>query len=176
MAAMLMEIKSRLLLPRPPAAAAIEEDPRAELVRRLLEYERMKKAAQGLDELPQVGRDVVAISVWIEKTVSQRLPDVNPTDLAEAWRTLLHRARLSKHHRVTREELSVRAHMSSILRSLKERRVAEFAELFDPQRGVPVLVVTFLALLELARELLVEVTQSAGFGPIYVKLAHAESA
>jgi segregation and condensation protein A len=120
MAAMLMEIKSRLLLPRPPAAQAIEEDPRAELVRRLLEYERMKKAAQGLDELPQVGRDVVAISVWIEKTVSQRLPDVNPTDLAEAWRTLLHRARLSKHHRVTREELSVRAHMSSILRALKE--------------------------------------------------------
>ncbi|HEX6529243.1 MAG TPA: ScpA family protein [Burkholderiales bacterium] len=176
MAAMLMEIKSRLLLPRPPAAQAIEEDPRAELVRRLLEYERMKKAAQGLDELPQVGRDVVAISVWIEKTVSQRLPDVNPTDLAEAWRTLLHRARLSRHHRVTREELSVRAHMSSILRALKERRVAEFAELFDPQRGVPVLVVTFLALLELARELLIEVTQSAGFGPIYVKLAHAESA
>ena len=176
MAAMLMEIKSRLLLPRPPAAEAIEEDPRAELVRRLLEYERMKKAAQGLDELPQVGRDVVAISVWIEKTVSQRLPDVNPNDLAEAWRVLLHRARLSKHHRVTREELSVRAHMSSILRSLKERRVAEFGELFDPQRGVPVLVVTFLALLELARELLVEVTQSAGFGPIYVKLAHAEPA
>jgi len=176
MAAMLMEIKSRLLLPRPPAAAAVEEDPRAELVRRLLEYERMKKAAQGLDELPQVGRDVVAISVWIEKTVSQRLPDVNPNDLAEAWRTLLHRARLSKHHRVSREELSVRAHMSNILRSLRERRVAEFSELFDPGRGVPVLVVTFLALLELARELLIEVTQSAGFGPIYVKLAHAQSA
>jgi len=176
MAAMLMEIKSRLLLPRPPAATPIEEDPRAELVRRLLEYERMKKAAQGLDELPQVGRDVVAISVWIEKTVSQRLPDVNPSDLSEAWRTLLHRARLSKHHRVSREELSVRAHMSGILRSLRERRVAEFSELFDPVRGVPVLVVTFLALLELARELLVEVTQSAGFGPIYVKLAHAQSA
>jgi segregation and condensation protein A len=176
MAAMLMEIKSRLLLPRPPAAAAIEEDPRAELVRRLLEYERMKKAAAGLDELPQVGRDVIAISVWIEKTISQKLPEVNPGDLAEAWRALLHRARLSKHHRISREELSVRAHMSSILRALKERRVAEFAELFDPQRGVPVLVVTFLALLELARELLVEVTQSAGFGPIYVKLAHAQSA
>jgi segregation and condensation protein A len=176
MAAMLMEIKSRLLLPRPPAAEAIEEDPRAELVRRLLEYERMKKAAQGLDELPQVGRDVIAISVWIEKTVSQRLPDVSSADLAEAWRTLLHRARLSKHHRVSREELSVRAHMSSILRALKERRVAEFAELFDPARGVAVLVVTFLALLELARELLVEITQSAGFGPIYVKLANAQSA
>jgi len=176
MAAMLMEIKSRLLLPRPPSATPIEDDPRAELVRRLLEYERMKKAAQGLDELPQVGRDVIAISVWIEKTVSQRLPDVNAADLAEAWRSLLHRARLTAHHRVTREELSVRAHMSSILRALKERRVVEFSELFDPQRGVPVLVVTFLALLELARERLLEITQSAGFGPIYVKLAHAESA
>jgi segregation and condensation protein A len=176
MAAMLMEIKSRLLLPRPPSAAPIEDDPRAELVRRLLEYERMKKAAQGLDELPQVGRDVIAISVWIEKAVSQRLPDVDAADLAEAWRTLLHRARLTAHHRVSREELSVRAHMSSILRALKERRVVEFAELFEPQRGVPVLVVTFLALLELARELLIEITQSAGFGPIYVKLAHAQSA
>jgi segregation and condensation protein A len=176
MAAMLMEIKSRLLLPRPPSAAPIEDDPRAELVRRLLEYERRKKSSQGLDELPQVGRDVIAISVWIEKTVSQRLPDVNVADLAEAWRTLLHRARLTKHHRVSREELSVRAHMSSILRALKERRVVEFGELFEPQRGVPVLVVTFLALLELARELLIEITQSAGFGPIYVKLAHAQSA
>ena len=176
MAAMLMEIKSRLLLPRPPSAAPIEDDPRAELVRRLLEYERMKKAAQGLDELPQVGRDVIAISVWIEKTVSQRLPDVNAADLAEAWRSLLHRARLNKHHHVTREELSVRAHMSAILRALKERRVVEFGELFDPKRGVAVLVVTFLALLELARERLLEITQSAGFGPIYVKLAHAESA
>jgi len=176
MAAMLMEIKSRLLLPRPPSAEPIEDDPRAELVRRLLEYERMKKAAQGLDELPQVGRDVIAISVWIEKAVSQRLPDVNSADLAEAWRSLLHRARLTAHHRVTREELSVRAHMSAILRALKERRVVEFGELFDPKRGVAVLVVTFLALLELARERLLEITQSAGFGPIYVKLAHAESA
>jgi segregation and condensation protein A len=175
MAAMLMEIKSRLLLPRPPSAAPIEDDPRAELVRRLLEYERMKKAAQGLDELPQVGRDVIAISVWIEKTVSQRLPDVNVADLAEAWRTLLHRARLTKHHRVSREELSVRAHMSSILRALKERRVVEFGELFEPQLGVPVLVVTFLALLELARELLIEITQSECFAPIYVKLGHAQS-
>jgi segregation and condensation protein A len=176
MAAMLMEIKSRLLLPRPPSAQPIEDDPRAELVRRLLEYERMKKAAQGLDDLPQVGRDVIAISVWIEKAVAQRLPDVNAADLAEAWRSLLHRARLTAHHHVSREELSVRAHMSAILRALKERRVVEFGELFDPQRGVAVLVVTFLALLELAREMLVEITQSAGFGPIYVKLAHAQSA
>ena len=174
MAAMLMEIKSRLLLPRPPSAEPIEDDPRAELVRRLLEYERMKKAAQAIDELPQMGRDVIAISVWIEKTVSERLPDVDPQDLAEAWRGLLHRARMSAHHHVSREELSVRAHMSGILRALRERRVLEFAELFDPLRGVSVLVVTFLALLELARELLIEITQSECFAPIYVKLGHAE--
>lgn len=170
MAAMLMEIKSRLLLPRPPSAAPEEEDPRAELVRRLLEYEQMKKAAQELDELPQAGRDVIAISVWIERTIADRLPNVNPQDLAEAWRTLLHRARMSRHHHISREELSVREHMSGILRALRERRVLEFSELFDAQRGVPVLVVTFLALLELARELLVEITQSENFAPIYVKL------
>lgn len=174
MAAMLMEIKSRLLLPKPPAAEPTEEDPRAELVRRLLEYERMKRAAQALDELPQVGRDVIAISVWIESTIAQRVPDVAPQDLAEAWRGLLHRARLSAHHHVSREELSVRSHMSSILRALRERRVVEFAELFQPERGIAVLVVTFLALLELARELLVEITQSECFAPIYVKLAYAQ--
>jgi len=173
MAAMLMEIKSRLLLPRPPSAEPIEEDPRAQLVRRLLEYEQMKKAAQALDDLPQVGRDVIAISVWIEKTITERLPDVNPQDLAEAWRSLLHRARMSKHHQISREELSVREHMSAILRRLQERRVVEFGELFDPSRGVSVLVVNFLALLELARELLIEITQSENFAPIYVKLGHA---
>jgi segregation and condensation protein A len=174
MAAMLIEIKSRLLLPRPPSVAPEEEDPRAELVRRLLEYEQMKKAAQALDDLPQAGRDVVAISVWIERTIAERLPQVNPQDLAEAWRTLLHRARMSRHHHISREELSVREHMSGILRSLRERRVLEFSELFDPRRGVPVLVVTFLALLELARELLVEITQSENFAPIYVKLGYAQ--
>ena len=174
MAAMLAEIKSRLLLPRPPSVAAEEEDPRAELVRRLLEYEQMKKASQALDELPQAGRDVVAISVWIERTIAERLPQVNSQDLAEAWRTLLHRARMSRHHHISREELSVREHMSGILRSLRERRVVEFSELFDPQRGVAVLVVTFLALLELARELLVEITQSENFAPIYVKLGYAQ--
>jgi segregation and condensation protein A len=170
MAAMLMEIKSRLLLPRPPAAAPAEEDPRAELVRRLLEYERIKKAAAALDELPQVGRNVVAISVWIERQLSERLPDVHPQDLAEAWRGLLYRARMSRHHHISREELSVREHMSSILRALQEHRVLEFGELFQPERGVPVLVVTFLALLELARELLIEITQAECFAPIYVKL------
>jgi segregation and condensation protein A len=99
---------------------------------------------------------------------------VSPQDLAEAWRSLLARAKLSAHHHVSREELSVRAHMSGILRALRERRVLEFGELFEPARGVPVLVVTFLALLELARELLVEITQSECFAPIYVKLAYAQ--
>jgi segregation and condensation protein A len=174
MAAMLMEIKSRLLLPRPPSAEPLEEDPRAELVRRLLEYERIKKAAQSLEELPQAGRDVIAISVWIERTIVEKLPDVNAQDLAEAWRGLLHRARLSRHHTVSREELSVREHISSILRALRERRVMEFGELFQPERGVAVLVVTFLALLELARELLIEITQSECFAPIYVKLGNAQ--
>ncbi len=169
MAAMLIEIKSRMLLPRPPVVNE-EEDPRAELVRRLLEYEQMKKAALQLDALPQVGRDVLAISVLVERTAVERLPDVHPRDLAEAWRTLLSRARMTRHHRVSREELSVREHMSQILRQLKESRVAEFSELFDPARGVPVLVVTFLALLELARELLIDVTQSEGFAPIYIRI------
>jgi segregation and condensation protein A len=173
MAATLMEIKSRLLLPRPPAAEAAEEDPRAELVRRLLEYERIKKAAQQLDQLPQLGRDVLAVSVWVERVVGEQLPGVEAQDLAEAWRALLHRARLSRHHRVSREELSVREHMSGILRRLQERRVLEFGELFDPARGVAVLVVTLLAVLELARESLLELTQSESFAPIYVKLAHA---
>ncbi len=174
MAAMLIEIKSRMLLPR-PAAVVEEEDPRAELVRRLLEYEQMKRAAQQLDALPQVGRDVLAVSVLVERTAAERLPDVHPRDLAEAWRSLLVRARMSKHHRVTREELSVREHMSAILRQLREARVLEFSELFEPSRGVPVLVVTFLALLELARETLVDVTQAECFAPIYVRIAHAES-
>jgi segregation and condensation protein A len=175
MAAMLIEIKSRMLLPRPPVVNE-EEDPRAELVRRLLEYEQMKQAAQRLDALPQVGRDVFAISVLVERTALERLPEVHPRDLAEAWRTLLVRARMSRHHRVSREELSVREHMSQILRQLKDARVLEFTELFDPARGVAVLVVTLLALLELARELLIDITQSGAFAPIYVRIAYAESA
>ena len=173
MAAMLIEIKSRMLLPR-PAVVEEEDDPRAELVRRLLEYEQMKKAAQQLDALPQVGRDVLAISVLIERSALERLPEVHPRDLAEAWRTLLFRARMTRHHRVSREELSVREHMSQILRQLKESRVLEFSELFDPSRGMAVLVVTFLALLELARETLIDVTQSEGFAPIYIRIAHVE--
>ena len=175
MAAMLIEIKSRMLLPRSPSVAGEEDDPRVELVRRLLEYEQMKKAARKLDEMPQVGRDVVAVSVWIERTVVEQLPGVDPQDLAEAWRSLLYRARLSAHHLVTRDQLSVREHMTMILRKLNDAGMREFTELFDPSRGTPVLVVTFIALLELVRESLVEISQSECFSPIYVKLAHAQS-
>ncbi|HSD43902.1 MAG TPA: ScpA family protein [Burkholderiales bacterium] len=171
MAAMLMEIKSRLLRPRPPHAAEEGLDPRAELVRRLLEYERMKAAGQKLDALPQCDRDFTAVEVWIEQSIVKRLPQVHVHDLENAWRMLLARARLSRHHKVTRDELSVREHMTLILRKLTGAGFCEFASLFEPWRGVAVLVVNFLALLELAREGLIEVTQAEAYAPIYVRLA-----
>jgi segregation and condensation protein A len=169
MAAMLIEIKSRMLLPR-PSATHIEEDPRAELVRRLLEYEQMKLAAQRLNELPQAGRDFSLVQVLFERDVLQRLPEVRAEDLKVAWLTLLTRASVNQHHKVTREQLSVRAHMSRVLRQLQESRFIEFTELFEPARGVSMLVVTFLAVLELAREGLIEMTQQQAYSPIYVKL------
>ena len=169
MAALLIEIKSRMLLPR-PAATALEEDPRAELVRRLLEYESMKLAAQRLNELPQSGRDFSLVQVLFDQGVTERLPDVNPEDLRTAWLALLTRAAMNRHHRITREQLSVREHMTRILRRLQEVRYVEFRELFDPALGIAVLVVTFLAVLELARESLIEVSQQAAYAPIYVRL------
>ena len=132
----------------------------------------MKKAAAALDELPQVGRNVVAISVWIERQITERLPNVHPQDLAEAWRGLLYRARMSRHHHISREELSVREHMSLVLRRLQGRKFVEFQELFDATRGPQVLVVTFIAMLELARESLLEITQAEAYAPIYVRLAY----
>ncbi len=171
MAALLIEIKSRMLLPRPPREDAAEpEDPRAELVRRLLEYEQMKKAAYALGEIPVAGRDFSLVEVYIEQALTERLPDVHVADLSEAWRAILARARMTRHHRITREQLSVRSHMSRILRTLQPGTFVEFSQLFEPERGVPLLVVSFLALLELARESLVEITQQTPFDPIYVKL------
>lgn len=169
MAALLIEIKSRMLLPR-PAATALEEDPRAELVRRLLEYEQMKLAAQRMNELPQSGRDFSLVQVLFDQAVTARLPEVNPEDLRTAWLVLLTRAAMNRHHRITREQLSVREHMTRILRRLQEARFVEFRELFDPALGISVLVVTFLAVLELARESLIEVSQQAAYAPIYVRL------
>lgn len=135
----------------------------------------MKKAAKKLDELPQVARDFSLVSVWIEKVMTERLPDVDPEDLRAAWLGLIARARAARHHKVTREQLSVRERMSTILRRLQGDGFLEFSQLFNPLRGIADLVVTFLALLELAREALIQITQQGSFAPIYVR-AHTGSA
>ncbi|HEY0847442.1 MAG TPA: ScpA family protein [Noviherbaspirillum sp.] len=174
MAAMLIEIKSRMLLPVKKADTGEEpEDPRAELVRRLLEYEQMKLAAQQLDTLPQLGRDYVRAQIYIEQSMVTRWPEVGLNELQAVWADILKRAKLTQHHTITREELSVREHMTSILRRLQSTRFVEFADLFDPSRGVPVVVVNFIALLELAKETLIEITQAEAFAPIYVRLAYS---
>ena len=173
MAAMLIEIKSRMLLPPKKSADGREpEDPRADLVRRLVEYERIKLAASRLDALPLIGRDFLRAQVTIEQSLLPRLPEVRPEDLRQAWAEILRRARLTQHHTISREQLSMREHMSIVLRRLQGRRFVEFQDLFDASRGTPVLVVTFIALLELSRENLVEVTQAEAFAPIYVRLAY----
>ncbi len=173
MAAMLIEIKSRMLLPPKKVAEGEEaEDPRAELVRRLLEYEQIKLAAAGLGNHPQYGRDFLKAQVYIEQALQPRFPDVHVVDLQEAWADILKRAKLVQHHKITREELSVREHMSIVLRQLQGQKFVEFEHLFQPSKGVPVLVVTFIALLELAKENLIEITQAEAFAPIYVRLAY----
>ena len=176
MAAMLIEIKSRMLLPPKPQAPGQEgEDPRAELVRRLLEYEQMKLAAARLNALPQLGRDFLAAQVYIERSLQPRFPEVTLVDLQAAWAAVQQRARLVQRHHITREELSVREHMSQLLKRLQGQRFVEFEDLFDAARGMPVLVVTFIALLELAKETLIELTQAEAYAPIYVRLAYTPS-
>ncbi|MGJ7523274.1 segregation and condensation protein A [Variovorax sp. LT1P1] len=172
MAATLIEIKSRMLLPpkRTPAGEDAE-DPRAELVRRLLEYEQTKLQAETISVMPTYGRDFWKAQVHVERTAKTRFPEVDATDLRDAWAEILKRARLIQHHRISREELSVREHMSIVLRRLQGRQFLEFEKLFDVDRGVPVLIVTFIALLELGKETLVEITQAEAFAPIYVRLS-----
>ena len=173
MAAMLIEIKSRMLLPPKKSADGKEpEDPRAELVRRLVEYEQMKLAAARLDALPLIGRDFMRAGAVIEEPAAAPLPQIEAADLLAAWTDIVKRARLNQRHLVSREILSVREHMSIVLRALQGRRFAMFEDLFDAGRGAPVVVVTFIALLELAREHLLEVTQAEAFAPIYVRLAY----
>lgn len=173
MAAMLIEIKSRMLLPPKRLAEGEEaEDPRAELVRRLLEYEQIKLASLQLNAIPQHGRDFLQAQVYIEQSLQPRFPDVALDELQSAWRDILKRAHLVQHHRISREELSVREHMSIVLKHLQDRKFVEFEHLFDPSLGTPVLVVTFIALLELAKESLIEITQAEAFAPIYVRLAY----
>ena len=170
MAAVLIEIKSRLLLPKPPAAPGDEaEDPRAELVRRLLEYERMKAGARALDELPLAERDFALVRVWFDRVTAARLPDVRPEDLKAAWAGLVARARANRHHLVTREQLSVRSQMSRLLKLLVPGRFFEFTTLFEERVDLPRLVVTFLAILELAREQLLQLAQAEPYAPIYVQ-------
>ncbi len=173
MAAMLIEIKSRMLLPRPKAVEGGEaEDPRAELVRRLVEYEQMKLAGQRLDELPQAERDFDWVEVWVEKSMRQRLPEVRPEDLRDAWQGVLRQAKLHMRHTIQREELSVREHMGQILRRLRDNGgFVEFAQMFDATRGPQIVVVHFIAMLELARERMLAMTQEHPFAPIYVRLA-----
>jgi len=165
MAAVLIEIKSRLLLPKPPARDGDEgDDPRAELVRRLLEYERMKAGARALAE-----RDFALVRVWLDRVSAARLPDIDADDLKTAWAGLVARARVNRHHLVTREQLSVRSQMIRLLKFLEPGRYFEFSMLFDDRVDVARLVVTFLAILELAREQLLEIAQAEPYAPIYVQ-------
>lgn len=175
MAALLIEIKSRMLLPRqaqPEDENGEAGDPRAELVRRLLEYEQMKSAAQFVENQPREGRDYELISIESEATVKQ-LPAVFPNDLHAAWLGLVARAGTHQRHTVGCQQLSVREAMSRILDALQGNGLLEFTRLFDPGKGISHLVVTFLAILELARECLLEISQTAAFAPIYIRLAHA---
>ncbi|MDD4927274.1 MAG: ScpA family protein, partial [Methylotenera sp.] len=169
MSAMLIEIKSRMLLPK-PTEIAIDDDPRAELVRRLMEYEAIKLVAQRLDEMPKVGEGISVASAYFQHISQVQPPEVSLDDLAEAWRSVLKRASHFQHHKIGRAELSVREHMSIILRRLKADNLLEFTQLFDVVNdGIPKLVVYFLAILELAREGLLRITQQQAFSPIYIQ-------
>lgn len=174
MAAMLLEIKSRMLLPRPAREAEDDEtDPREELIRKLLEYEQMKAAAARLEALPRLERDFEATGVFVAEKIVERLPEVSLHDLQLAWLKIMKQARLTQHHRVRRDELSVREHMTRMLRQLNQGSYVSFAMLFDAHHGAAGLVVSFLAMLELVKERLVLVMQSGPLDPIYVKLADA---
>jgi segregation and condensation protein A len=175
MAATLAEIKSRMLLPR-PAAEDEEggEDPRAELVRRLQEYERYKKAAVEIDELPRMERELWPVSApLVERTVVQRLPEVTLKELTLAFAAVMTRAELNAHYHVQRESLSVRERMTQILTSLGESRFTEFKDVLVVDQGRAGVVASFLAVLELVKESLVEVVQNEEFAPIHLRVASA---
>ena len=172
MAAMLIDIKSRLLLPKISHAEDGEVvDPRAELVRRLLEYEQMKLAAKALDEMPQAGRDFAWVQVLIERIEFTPLPDVSLNDLAEAWKGILNRANVQQHHLLTQDELSVRETMSRTLSLLKQRGVMEFVDCFEAEASRGQVVVQFLAILELCKESLIQITQERVYGAIFLSLS-----
>jgi segregation and condensation protein A len=176
MAATLAEIKSRMLLPRPDTGAEEEDDPRAELVRRLQEYERYKQAALSIDAMPRMERDVWTASAEVtERTVVARLPDVSLKELLVVFKEVIDRVSMYAHHHVTREPLSVRERMSTILIALRDGRFVEFSTLFTPEEGRMGVVVTFLAVLELIKEALIELVQAESFAPIHVRAAAARA-
>jgi segregation and condensation protein A len=176
MAATLAEIKSRMLLPRSANGEDDEDDPRAELVRRLQEYERFKKAAQDIDALERLERDVLQVSAEVvERTVVTKLPEITLKELLIVFKEALDRSSMFAHHHVRREPLSVRERMSNILVTLQAERYVDFVRLFDPLEGKIGVTVTFLAILELLKELLIDVVQAEPFGPIHVRAAGATS-
>ncbi|KAF0193152.1 MAG: hypothetical protein FD165_255 [Gammaproteobacteria bacterium] len=169
MAAMLAEIKSRMLLPR-PVEEEDEDDPRAELIRRLQEYERFKKAAEDFDTLPRIGRDTYTVSIEPPENRVVRLPpQVNLQDMLEALRDVLHRAEMYAHHHIRLEPLSVRERMTHILDIVREEKFRDFTSFFKPEEGKLGVVVTLLAILELLKEALIDIVQSEPFAPIYLK-------
>ncbi|ABI60266.1 MULTISPECIES: segregation and condensation protein A [Nitrosomonas] len=176
MTALLIDIKSRMLLPHPAIIQEEEADPRAELVQRLLEYERIKQAAIHLHNLPLVGKDFMLTSVWTDFIAERQFPDVNPQDLCDTWLALTERLKLNRNHTIRYEAISVRACMSEILKNLQPRGSASFTELFSNISNIHKLVASFLALLELAREALVDIVQSDRFGTIYVHTCHSDRA
>lgn len=170
MAAILAEIKSRLLLPRPPAEEGVEEDPRAELVRRLQEYERFKRAAEDIEAMPRLERDSVVVHAEVgERNVIKLPPPLELNELLLALKDVMHRAELFGHHAIKRETLSVRQRMGELLSRLDDSSFHRFESLFDVREGRLGVVVTFLAMLELAKEMLVEIVQEEPLAPIYVK-------
>jgi segregation and condensation protein A len=176
MAAMIIEIKSRMLLPPKKQADGEEaEDPRAELVRRLLEYEQIKLGAAQLQDAPQYGRDFLKAQIYIEQSLQPRFPHVELTELQQAWADILKRAKLVQHHKIEREELSVREHMSLVIKKLQGQKFVQFEDLFDTNKGLSTVVVTFVALLELGKETLIEITQAQAYAPIYVRLSYSPS-
>ena len=177
MAAMLAEIKSRMLLPRSEELEEDEDDPRAELVRRLQEYERFKKAAEDINELPRMERDHLQVSAEVtERKSNVKPPDVEMKDLLHAFKDVLSRAEMFAHHHIQKEPLSVRQRMSEILSTLVSENFTEFKNLFDPAEGRMGVAVTFIALLELLRERLIELVQTEPYSPIHVRASTVVSA
>lgn len=176
MAAILAEIKSRMLLPRPPSEDGIEGDPRAELVRRLQEYERFKKAAEDIDQLPRLERDTtVAHALMPDRVISRAPPDVDLKEMLLALRDVLKRADLFSRHAIRREALSVRERMSAVLDRLSDGQFHSFESFFSPEEGRMGVVVSFLSILELAKERLLEIVQEAALAPIFVRARQASA-